>query len=294
MALRAKKPKNTEPQKPKIVIFGKPGVGKTWGALGFPGAYVIDCEGGASLDRYQDILEKSGGMYLGPEDGANDFNVVLDEIRQLATSQHDFRTLIIDSYSKLFNTRIAEKTEVMERANVDMDKTFGREKKPAINATRHLVAWLGKLDMNVLLICHEKDVWSDGKVVGTTFDGWDRLEYELDLVMQIIKTGETRRAVIGKCRLGQFKSGQVIDWNYPSFAEHYGMEVMEAAAKPTELATVEQVSLVQQLANAVKLDADTQAKWFEKAGVDHWSEMDAPTIAKCLDFLKKQLPSSAA
>lgn len=294
MTLRAKSPKKAEPKKPKILIYGAPGVGKTWGAIDFPGCYLIDCEGGAALDHYTDKLEAAGGSYLGPEDGANDFDVVLDEIRQLATTKHSYRTLVIDSYSKLFNTRVAEKTEVMEKNNVDMDKTFGREKKPAINSSRHLVAWLGKLDMNVLLICHEKGVWDNGKVIGTTFDGWDRLEYELDLVMRIVKQGTSRKAVVGKCRLSQFKSGESIDWNYDTFAERYGLEVMEAAASHVAPSTAEQVTLVQQLAAAVKLDDDTREKWFEKAGVDSWAEMDAPTIQACLDYLKKSLPSSAA
>ena len=32
-------PKAAEPSRPKITIFGKPGVGKTWGALDFPSVY---------------------------------------------------------------------------------------------------------------------------------------------------------------------------------------------------------------------------------------------------------------
>lgn len=294
MALKAKHPKKAEPKKPKILIFGLPGVGKTFGALDFPGVYYIDCEGGAALDHYTDKLEASGGMYLGPKDGANDMDVVLDQIKSLATTKHNFRTLVIDSFTKLFNTRVAEKTEAMEAANVDMDKTFGREKKPAVGKTRQMVAWFDRLDMNVILVCHQKDQWSDGKVIGQSFDGYDKLEYELDLVMQILKQGTSRKAKIGKCRLKQFREGELIDWSYKAFAERYGIEVIEAASKPVEPASAEQIRVIQELAAIVRLDEDTRVKWFEKAGVDSWGEMDGVTIQACIDYLTSKLPKSAA
>lgn len=294
MALKAKHPKKAEPKKPKILIFGLPGVGKTFGALDFPGVYYIDCEGGAALDHYTDKLEASGGMYLGPKDGANDMDVVLDQIKSLATTKHNFRTLVIDSFTKLFNTRVAEKTEAMEAANVDMDKTFGREKKPAVGKTRQMVAWFDRLDMNVILVCHQKDQWSDGKVIGQSFDGYDKLEYELDLVMQILKQGTSRKAKIGKCRLKQFREGEIIDWNYKTFAERYGIEVIEAESHPVEPASAEQIRVIQELAAIVRLDEDTRVKWFEKAGVDSWGEMDGVTIQACIDYLTSKLPKSAA
>jgi hypothetical protein len=220
--------------------------------------------------------------------------VVLEQIRLLATTKHKYRTIVIDSYTKLQNTKIAEKTEAMEKANVDMDKTFGREKKPAIGKTRQMVSWFDRLDMNVILVCHEKDVWSDGKVIGKSFDGYDKLEYELDLVMQIIKQGNSRKAKIGKCRLKQFREGEVIDWSYPAFAERYGIEVIEAASQPVSPASAEQIRVIQELAGIVRLDDETKAKWFEKAGVDTWGEMDAVTIQACIDYLTAKLPKSAA
>lgn len=293
MALKAKDPKSALPKKPKFLIFGAPGVGKTWGSLEFPNVYYIDCEGGASQGHYTDKLKEAGGAYLGPNDGANDMDVVLDQIKSLATTKHGYITLVIDSYSKLYNTRIAEKAEAMEQANTDMDKTFGREKKPAISKTRQMVAWFDRLDMNVLLVCHEKDVWSDGKVIGKTFDGYDKLEYELDLVMQIVKQGTARKAKIGKCRLKQFREGEIIDWNYKAFADRYGIQVIEAPSQPVQPASAEQIRVIQQLASMVKLDDDLRVKWFEKAGVDSWGEMDSTTIQACIDYLTNKLPKSA-
>lgn len=293
VALKAKDPKKAEPKKPKILIFGKPGVGKTWGALDFPACYFIDCEGGAALDHYTDKLVKAGGVYMGPEDGANDMNVVVDQVRALATTKHNYKTLVIDSLSKLFNTRIAEKVEVMEQANTDMDKTFGREKKPAINALRQMVTWFDKLDMNVVFVCHEKDVWSDGKVIGQTFDAWEKLEYELHLCLRIVKQGTTRKAIVSKNRLKQFKDGESFPWSYEEFASRYGKSVMETSHVAIEPAAPAQAELVAKLADAVKLSQDDRVAWFEKAGVSSWAEMDAATCQKCIDHLKAKLPTAA-
>ena len=100
--------------------------------------YYVDCEGGAALDHYTDKLERAGGVYMGPKDGANDINVVVAEVKALATTRHDYKTLVIDSYSKLFNSAIAVEYERMEQAGREMDKTFGAEKKPAIARTKQM------------------------------------------------------------------------------------------------------------------------------------------------------------
>jgi len=71
--LKAKKPDLIKPKRIKMLVFGKAGVGKTWTALDFPNCYYIDSEGGATENEYKEKLKASGGMYLGQEDGANDF-----------------------------------------------------------------------------------------------------------------------------------------------------------------------------------------------------------------------------
>lgn len=292
-ALRAKDPKEARPSKPKILIFGRPGAGKTWGALDFPSVYYIDTEGGANRDHYTDKLKKSGGVYLGPEDGSNDFNVVTEEIQTLASSTHKHRTLVVDSYTKIFNTQVTTDYQRMEDNKRDMDKTFGAEKKPAINWTRKWLRWFGRLDMNVILICHEKDIYRDGKVDRVGFDGWDKLEYELDLCLQIVKQGESRTAKVTKSRLEQFADASAFPWSYKEFAARYGQDIIESAAVPIIPASADQIARLNQLIDLLKVPADLTDKWKEKAGVDEWREMDTETIQKCLDYLTVKLPKVA-
>lgn len=290
-ALRATNPKAAKPSKPKILVFGKPGVGKTWAALDFPSVYYIDTEGGANLPRYTEKLKTSGGLYLGPDQGANDFAVLTEEIITLATTKHQFRTLVIDSYSKILNTAVSAEHERMEKAGRDMEKTFGAEKKPAINWTRRWLRWFEKLDMNVILICHEKDLYRDGKLVGVTFDGWDKLEYELHLALNVSKAGNTRKARVTKSRLEMFPDAELFDWSYASFAERYGREVMETAAVPAEMASDEQVKQFAALLAVVKVDPKVAEKWEENGDPSDLSKDD---LQKRIDYLTKQIPKTPA
>ena len=292
--LKAKHPKKAMPRKPRILIYGKAGVGKTWGTIEFPGVYYFDCEGGASLPHYTDKLAKAEAGYLGPEDGANDIQFVTDQVRALATQKHEYRTVVFDSYSKVYNTAIQVEYDRLQGLGRDMTKSFGAEKKPAIAATRQIVRWLERVEMNVIFVCHEKAEWKDGEQIGETFDAWDKLAFELDMTMQILKTGKARKAKVCKSRLEQFKEGELVDWSYATFAERFGSNLLEAEAVHLDACTPAQIQTVTELAEIIKLDDSQRLKWFEKAGVTCWSEMDSDTISKCIDFLRNLIPNGKA
>lgn len=282
--LRGIDPKRAEPSKPKMLIYGMSGVGKTWAAIDWPSAYYIDTEGGADLAHYTDKLKKAGAGYFGPADGSCDFRTVLEEVEALATEDHKYRTLIIDSFSKLFNQQIAETQIEMERRKIE--DAFGASKKPAIQLTRRLLSWFSKLDMNVILICHQKSQWKDGKEVGVTFDGWDKLEYELHLALRIQKLGPERKAFIGKSRLAQFPEGESFPWSYADFAKKYGQAVIEGAVKKADLATREQIKEYSDLLKKVQPSDDVLSKW-ESACPDI-AALDREAMAKRIEWLQRQ------
>src|SRR5271165_5400759 len=122
MALKAKAPEQVVATKPKFMISGESGVGKTFFALDFPKPYLIDSEGGATRQQYQDKLKKSGGAYFGKEEGSQDFKAVIEEVKQLTTTKHDYKTLIIDSFTYLY---MLEASEAESKGGSD----FGRDKK---------------------------------------------------------------------------------------------------------------------------------------------------------------------
>lgn len=285
--LLAVDPKSAEPGKPKILIYGKPGVGKTFTSLDFPNCYYIDTEGGASLGHYTDKLKASGGAYMGPDQGSLDFTTLIGQIQALATENHDFKTIVIDSISKIYNTAISDEAELLG----DKD-AFGASKKPAIAYMRKLVNWLSRVDMNVILISHEKKEWgTDARgqqvEVGQTFDSWEKLEYELDLCLNIVKNGPSRTAKVRKSRLQQFPDGSAFPWSYDDFATKYGKEVIEKKSHVIELATSEQLAEMKRIFDTVKLPEGQEEKWLKAAQVDEWTEMSSEKLDSLIKHIHK-------
>lgn len=287
--LKAKDPKAAEPSKPKMVLYGPSGVGKTWFTLSFPNVYYIAPEDGASRAHYTDRLAKGGGVYLGPEDGALDFETVIEQIKALATEKHKFKTLAIDSITKLFNNAVATEAERLGDRNA-----FGADKKPAIAYMRRLVNAISKLDMNVLLIAHEKAEWgTDDKgnrvEVGKVPDCWDKLIYELDLAFQAQKRGPSRVSVTRKSRLQGFPEAESFPLDFDEFSKRYGKDIIEKEAKPIVLASAEQVEEIKRLVELLKIDSGTIEKWLEKANAENFAEFNTDQANKVIESLKSKI-----
>lgn len=286
--LKGVKPQTAKPSKAKVAIFGKPGVGKTWGALDFPACFYVDSEGGANLAHYTEKLEKSGGIYFGPDEGSTDFAAVIEQVQALATVKHPYKTLVIDSLSKLFHNEITKEAERLG----DKD-AFGASKKPAMRMSARLMYWVDKLDMTVIVVTHEKAEWSKGEQIGTVPDASDKLGYELNLCLQIIKTGDSRKALIKKTRLTGFPDSASFEWNYEEFAKRYGKDIMERPVEPIILATSEQIATVKSLLENIKLTDSTKDKWIAD-NVDNLADIEAEKVDGVIKHLQAKIAPPAA
>lgn len=291
--LLAVAPDDVQPKRPKIMLFGEPGIGKTWFSLDFPDCYLFDHEGGADLGSYRNKLRDASGMYFGPEQGALDFDTVIGQVEALATEKHRYRTVIFDSITKLYNAAITDEQQRLGDKDV-----FGASKKGPVRQMARLLQWVNRADLNAIFIAHSKDIWGkdekgNREVVGTGPDVWDKMTYELHLVLRASKIGTganaKRFAHIGKSRLQSFPEGDRFELSYTAFAERYGKDVIEKAVVPIILASAEQIAEVKRLLEIVKLPDGSIEKWFTKAGVEDWSEMDDATIAKVIVFLNERL-----
>jgi hypothetical protein len=287
--LKAKAPSEHEPTKPKILIYGASGVGKTWFSLDFPSCYYIDTEGGAARTHYMEKLTKSGGMVMGIEEGALDFEVVIGQLQALATEKHDFKTVVIDSITKLFNTAVA-----LEAERLGSKDAFGASKKPAIAFMRRLVAWIQRLDMNVVLISHQREEWGQDAQgqrvsIGHTFDCWDKLEYELDLAFRAIKQGNSRYGVVRKSRLLGFPDLEQFPLSFKDFSERYGKDVIQKEAKVITLATEDQLIEIDRLVGILKPAEEDVQKMWTKANASAWSELTEEQAGKVIAAWQKKL-----
>ena len=288
--LKAKSPDEVLPGKTKGMIFGASGVGKTWFTLTFPSPYYIDTEGGADLQHYQDRLKKSGGAYLGPKDGALDFNFVIEQMQALASEKHSYKTLIVDSITKLYQTAIANEAEKLGEKDA-----FGASKKPAIAGMRRLVNWAMKLDMNIWFVAHDTAEWGlDSKTgqrteIGRVPDVWDKLIYELHLTIQALKRGPSRVAIVKKSRLLGFPDLEQFPLEYDEFAKRYGKDYIESATHQIVFATLDQITEIQRLLAVVKVSDDEIQKVWTKAGVESWNELSTDQAAATVIWLKKKI-----
>ena len=216
--------------------------------------------------------------------------MVLDQVKALATTEHDRKTLVIDSITKVFTNEIAREAERLQDAGKKNE--FGADRKPAVGAMRQLVAWFPRLNMNVILIAGETAEWGlvngERAQIGTTFDCWPRLEYELDLAIGMFKAGSNQLARVREDRLAAFPQGDTFDCNYEELATRIG-DVIEETPLKESFATPEQLAEVARLLDIVRLEDGTVDKWLAAANVSAWDEMTEERIGKAIVYLQNKI-----
>ena len=291
--LKAKDPAESTPARPKIAIYGSYGVSKTWGALSFPNVYFIDSEGGSKEKEYIARLKQSGGVYMGPEDGSSNMDNLIEEVKALATEKHSYKTLVIDSITKPFNNEITKEAERLGDKN-----GFGADKRPAIQKMKRLMMWLDRLDMNVILVAHEKPKWANGEQAGYEADIYDKVNYDLHLVLRITKQGTRRVARVDKTRIRAFPDGDSFDWTNSNsitettardeFIKRLGDGIMNES-RAIILATAEQVSEIERLLKVVNVDPADIEKWKAKANAESFSDFTEEQAGKIIKSLLSKI-----
>ncbi len=285
-ALKAVPPTQSKPRKPKVLVFGAPGVGKTWASLDFPNVYYIDVEGGAKEPEYIAKLEQAKAGYFGPEHGSTVFEEVNDQILALMTSDHDYKTIVIDSMTELFNGRIFDEAEGLERANKKNE--FGADKKLALKPMRRFIRLIDRLDMNVVLICHEKSKWGEiqgqKEQIGFTFDCWDTLGHNLDLTIRVWKAGGSRYGKPTKSRIKSFPEEERFEWSFAEFAKRWGIDAITRDTETVTLVTEENLAEIQRLFDALNYPEEKKVKLLKHFKADEFSEI---TDKQATDLIAK-------
>lgn len=292
MALKGKKPSLvTKPKKCKVCVFGKPGVGKTFGfSLEFPKVYYIDSEAGANFPHYLEKLENNGGAYMGIDDGASDFATVIAELRKLATEKHQYETVAI-TLSKLWGNELAKAQE----KNPTVTNDYGAFKKPAIAYMRQLMNWINRIDMHVVLEAHEMGEWEtvngERTEVGQIPDYYIKFDHELDLTLRMISTPANviPYCIVKKSRVQNFLKGERFLCSMPEIKERFGDIVEWTPPKPIEMATPEQIAELHELLGTIVISDKEKDKILSKACASTWGELNKEQTQATIEWLKGKI-----
>lgn len=291
--LKATKPEAVE-KRLKLFVYGESGVGKTTAAIQFSNAYIIDTEHGS--DFYAESISKAGSVVF----HSNIFSEVKQELENLLTEDHNFKTLIIDPITPLYHSIQEEwarrfENQLRDKGNDkaaemgDFGMRFWGKVKSDYKAIQRLIL---RLDMNVIVTAHQKDVYgTNSSKVGVAPDSMKGDGYFFDNVIRLEKRGKDRIAVVEKERaeIGKNKFPEEFPWTYENFKKFYGAEVIERKTKPVAMATKEQVKRLQSLIEIVKIDSEVVEKWLTKADVDSFADFTEDQIVKCIAFVEKKL-----
>lgn len=288
--LKGKKPEIKE-KRLKLFVYGTANVGKTTAAIQFPNAYIIDTEKGT--DFYADTINKMGSVVF----QSSNPDEIRDEVKELLTTKHDYRTLIIDPMTQVYNsiqdkwTRIfMESVKDKPDANTqDFGMRYWGKVKSEMKAIQRLIL---ALDMNVIVSSHQKDVYGTNfSKIGVTFDSMKGDDYLFDLIFQIEKKGKDRiaKTVKERAEVGKAKFPEEFTWSYDNFCQYYGKEVIERKSTPMVMASKEQIEKLTTLLTVVRIDPETVEKWKNKADADTWDEFTGTQIQACIDYMEKQI-----
>jgi hypothetical protein len=278
--LRAKKPEAVK-KRLKALFYGKAGVGKTMAAIQFPRPYLIDTEHGAENDQYIDLLEKSGGVIF----STTDFDEMIKEIITLLSIKHEYKTLIIDPLTIVYNDLLEKSAAMLSKDGKDGTE-FGRHYNLANKKIKHLLNLLLRLDMNVIITAHSKNEYGAKlELIGQTFDCYKKLDYLFDIVFRIEKFGKERRAYVDKSRIKEFPENEFFPFSYEEISKRYGIDMLEKDAVPEVLASQEQVLKLKSLIALLNIQEDVTDKWKAKANAETFNEMTQDAIQKCIEFL---------
>jgi nucleoside-triphosphatase THEP1 len=273
--LRGKEP-HPQDKRLKLMIFGEAGVGKTTACLQMQKPYIIDCERGT--DNYSAQIKAVGGVVFNTVDS----DELLDEVRTLRTSKHDYLTLCIDSISTVYS-------DLLEKCEAKVGADFGRHYGLANKSMRTLMNLILSLDMNVVITAHSKPIYGTNlAVLGKTFDGWKNMDYMFDLVLELKRATPTERhATVIKTRIEGFPDGETFAWSLSSIAERYDLKEMERKPVPVKVATDDQKFEIKTLVTMMDNGEAFIRKCLTKADVDLVSDLSTEQADKIIQHLEK-------
>jgi GTPase SAR1 family protein len=198
-------PASVNNRRAKLLIWGGEGVGKTTIALQFPNPLVIE------LDADGSTPYAAKYPFAEPNPKVRSMLDMLNVINMLATTEHNYKTLVIDPITILwrmhqarwndtyFKCRKPKKDSIKPPAGFkgDFYEFQISDWRPLKQEWYRFVRNLTFLDMNVVATSHLGSKWRGMEVVGETFDCEKTLGHAFSTVLRMdYKQGNSKVRVL--------------------------------------------------------------------------------------------------
>ena len=281
MSLRAKKPIVKEARF-QAVVYANRGVGKTHFCCSFPNSYYIDTEGLENYPHFVKMLNENGSQIV----RLNDISEIIKEVKELMSTKHDFKTIIIDSITFPIHLLANMEAERLNKKGED-GTAFGRNLAEAKRKTFELGMLLTRADLNVVITAHEKVKYEKNVEIGKASDVNDKMEYSLGTVINLKRIGEKVKAFVEKSRYPELKTAEMIDFDngYKTLCDRLGKNLFEREVNPEDLSTPEQISEFKRLVEVLSVPEEIVQKYIINARSTTIEQMNREIMQKTINHL---------
>lgn len=287
MALRATTPV-LQADRFRALVYGDKGAGKTHFACSIPNAYYIDSEGVLKYKRFVKMLKENNSQSI----ALYELTDIIKEVKELLTVKHDFKTLVIDSITFPFNSLNNMEVERLVSKSPNTEGTeFGANMAKGKRLTFQLGMLLTRLDMNVIILAHEKTKYSQGEEIGKDPDVNEKMGYALGTQIHLRTMGASRKAYVDKSRYEELPNKKLLDFDdgYSVIKNLFGEEVFSRESTVETLATKEQIAEVKRLQLLLKYEEEKVQKWIMTKKASALSEVNTVDIETLINFLTNKV-----
>lgn len=292
MALRAKKPEVKEPRL-KALVYASEGTGKTHFCCSFPDSYYIDTEGLEDHPHFVKMIRDNGGdlVYL------TELNEIIEEVKSLISTKHNYKTLIIDSISFPYGWLSQIEADRLSKKSKDSEGTeFGANLAKAKRLTFQLGILLSRLDMNILVTAHEKTKFEKNIEIERTYDITDKMAYSLGSVWNLKMLGKNRKLFIKKSRYPEMKTNESLDFEdgYEVIKLLFGEGIFKRESRTEELASKDQIVEFKRIATLLNMSEERINKILNTYKAVTLEEMNKQILSKVILHLQNKIQGEAA
>lgn len=292
MALRAKKPEVKE-SRLKVLMYANTGAGKTHFCVSLPDTYYIDTENVTDYPHLCQMLVDNGGDLI----HLNEMEEIISQVQDLLTTEHNYKTLVIDSISFPYAWLTQNEAERLNKKSPNTEGTeFGANLAKAKRLVFKLGILLSRLDMNVIVVSHERTKYAANVEIGKTYDINEKLAYSLGTVWNLRLQGDSRKLFIEKSRYAQLKTNSLIDFDngYETIKQLFGESIFLRKVKTETFANSSQINELKRLCHILNIPEENINKMLTVGKATCMEELTESYAQKAIDKLLTKLTGEAA